>query len=56
MAQDVKNGSIRIDYEEPTDAPWLVSERIDDLEAAFDGTFVLLIDVCDLYADIRQQR
>ena len=56
MAQNVKNGSIWIDYEEATNAPWLVSERIDDLKVAFNGTFVQLIDVCHLDAHVRQQR
>ena len=56
MAQHVENCSIRIDDEEATDAPWLVRERIDDLEAALDGTCVHLIDVCDLDAHIGQQR
>lgn len=55
MAENVQNSSIRIDYEEATNAPWLVSERIRDLEAAFNGTFVYLIDVCHLDAYIRQQ-
>ena len=56
VAQNVENGSIRIDHEEPTNAPWLVSERIDDLEAAFDGTFVHFIDVSHLDTHVRQQR
>src|SRR3989442_7084723 len=55
MAQDINNGSIRIDYEEATNAPWLVSQRIDDLEAALDGTFMHVIDVCDLHAHMRQE-
>jgi len=55
MAQDIYNGSIRIDYEEATNAPWLVSQRIDDLEAALDGTFMHVIDICDLHAHMRQE-
>jgi hypothetical protein len=40
VAHDVKDGAIGIDDEKPANAPGLVGQRMDDLEAAFDGTCV----------------
>ena len=45
MAENVHNGATWIDHEEPPNTPWLVSQGIDDLKAAFSGAFVHLIDV-----------
>src|SRR6185312_1447681 len=56
MAQDVENDSIRIDHEEATNAPGLVSKWIDDLEAACYGSRVHLIHIVDLDAHARERR
>src|SRR6185437_6239710 len=56
MAQDVENDSIRIDHEEATNAPGLVSKWIYDLEAACNGSCVHLIHIVDLDAHARKRR